>query len=437
MSLEHSKHLQALYPLGELVSERRKQKSLSLAGVAKLVQDAARKEHQYCGATRQTISAIERGERIPHPDGLRWLAIALDLPLDLVVHAAEQQRMNRRHLLQNAALLGGALLLPEGPPSEGVGLPRTERGSLLNILSRVEPDEAVDYLYRSFRQFVRGDNLFGSAHLLEGVTAYHALIGGLLRHASGQYRMSLLNLRARYAEFAGWLCQDAGNVGLAAAWSDRAVEWAQEAGDAGMVAYVLMRKSNLASEGGDAARAIGLAQAAQREPAVTMRGRALALRQEALGHALAGEEAACHRCLDRALEQVGRANGEDGPGSYCNAAYIEIHRAMCWAVLGKPRRAVDLFQRELATLPHTFYRDRGVYLAWLSVAHADSGDPIQATATAWEALEVARLTASRRILQELSRLAPKLGAHRRLPGTKQLLKQLNRYQLSQYRPSSS
>jgi hypothetical protein len=69
---------------------------------------------------------------------------------------------------------------------------------------------------------------------------------------------------ARYAEFAGWLHQDAGNPQEAAYWSDRVMGWAQAAGNDLMVSYVLMRKSNQASSQGDASRTLGLARAAPR-----------------------------------------------------------------------------------------------------------------------------------------------------------------------------
>jgi transcriptional regulator with XRE-family HTH domain len=42
---------------------------------------AAEAEGSWCMATRQALSQIERKGRIPHPDRLRWLAHALELPV--------------------------------------------------------------------------------------------------------------------------------------------------------------------------------------------------------------------------------------------------------------------------------------------------------------------------------------------------------------------
>jgi transcriptional regulator with XRE-family HTH domain len=54
--------------------------------------------------SRQDISQIERKGRIPHPDALRWLAHALEVPVERVVGAAEQQRVKRRYAKSVAAL---------------------------------------------------------------------------------------------------------------------------------------------------------------------------------------------------------------------------------------------------------------------------------------------------------------------------------------------
>ena len=57
---------------------------------------AAEAEGSWCGATRQDLSQIERKGRIPHPERLRWLAQALELPVAQVAQAAAQQRLLRR-----------------------------------------------------------------------------------------------------------------------------------------------------------------------------------------------------------------------------------------------------------------------------------------------------------------------------------------------------
>src|SRR2546426_8354474 len=84
-------------PFAQLISAARQRRGLSLNGVARGMHAAARQEGTHCGTTRQAILGYERG-RIPYPDGLRWLAAALDLPFEEIAAAAHQQRRTRLEL---------------------------------------------------------------------------------------------------------------------------------------------------------------------------------------------------------------------------------------------------------------------------------------------------------------------------------------------------
>ena len=75
-------------------------------------------------------------------------------------------------------------------------------------------------------EYVKIDNLLGPAHLLALMKLHLDFIGELLNVASGQVRTELLTTGACYAEFAGWLHQDAGNpqwaaIGPTAHWAGR------------------------------------------------------------------------------------------------------------------------------------------------------------------------------------------------------------------------
>ena len=88
---------QGRLPLAELVVRERRRQSLSLEELARRMHKAAEAEGTHSAATRQDVSQIERKGRIPHPDGLRWLAGGLSLPVEQVIQAAEQQRVNWRY----------------------------------------------------------------------------------------------------------------------------------------------------------------------------------------------------------------------------------------------------------------------------------------------------------------------------------------------------
>jgi len=281
----------------------------------------------------------------------------------------------------------------------------------------IDLDETIGYLGRAFTEFSTADWLLGPKLVLATVPEHLSLITELLAVVKGDMRTSMLNLGARYGEFASWLYQDRGKPRDAAYWADRAIEWAQQANNPLMVSYVLTRKSNQASARGDAPNTIGLAQAAQRQPKLTPRTLAVAIQQEAYGHALAGDERAAHELLDKALGKatLSDRNGDEGPGRYCIPSYIEIQRATCWLRLGSPKHAIELFDTELGKLPRVHRRDRGVYLARLGLAYAMDEQPERAAVLGREALETAKATGSGRIIEELRPLRSEIARWRKLP----------------------
>jgi transcriptional regulator with XRE-family HTH domain len=282
------------------------------------------------------------------------------------------------------------------------------RAGAVSVPRRVDP-EAVGRLGTILTEYAKIDNLLGPAHLLELTSLHLDFISELLTMASGEGRGELLTVGARYAEFAGWLHQDAGDPQEAAYWSDRAMGWAQAADNDLMVSYVLMRKSNQASSQGDAPRTLGLARAALRgQDRLSPRARALALRQEARGHALSRDPTGCARALDAAREQaaVPEDQGEEDRilTGYCTPAFIEMEAADCAMLLDQPDQAVVTFQHGLAILPGQYQRDRAVNLARLAVAHAASQEPELACAVAQEAATIIHGTWSARAVAELRRL---------------------------------
>jgi hypothetical protein len=285
----------------------------------------------------------------------------------------------------------------------------------------------MDHLARALPELSTADWLLGPHQVLGTVGGHLDLVQKLLPNLAGAKRSRLLQVGARYAEFASWLNQDSGNARAARHWADQAMEWAQEAGNPLLVSYVLVRKADQAAATRDVARTIGLAQTAlQHRRRLTSRGRAVVLQQVAVGHALAGNEAACQRALDTAAQLAERSQqeGDEGPGRYCTSAYVEIQRAATWIELGRPERAITLFEDSLARLPSVHRRDRGVYLARLASAYALSGSPDVSIRKGWEALTVAQATGSRRITTELDHLGSRLTRWESMPEVSQLLKEL-------------
>jgi transcriptional regulator with XRE-family HTH domain len=344
---------------------------------------------------------------------------AVDSPLpdsvNVLVRELWRDEVKRRAVLQMLGALAAGAAVDRAPLQRPPAVPVAHAS------------EVADHLAHAFPELSTADWLLGPHHVLGTVGGHLDLVQQLLPNLAGARRGRLLQVGARYAEFASWLNQDSGNVRAAMHWADRAMEWAQEVGNPHMVSYVLVRKSDQAAATRDAPRAIGLAQSAlQYGRRLTSRGRAVALQQPAVGHALAGDEVACQRALDTAAQLAERSqqDQEEGPGRYCTPAYVEIQRAATWIDLGRPERAINLFDDSLATLPSVHRRDRGVYLARLASAYALSGSPDISVRKGWEALTVAQATGSRRITTELSQLGSRLAPWESMPEVGQLLKEL-------------
>ncbi|MDQ3701436.1 MAG: helix-turn-helix domain-containing protein [Chloroflexota bacterium] len=328
------------------------------------------------GVGERTIKRAEAGMR-PHPDTIRRLSRYL------------KQSPKALGLLSATSSGQGALLGQSAPYQRGA-------------------PELASHLRRVLAEYASLDNLIGPSSLLAVVPAQLAAVEQLLGDASPDASGELLGVAARCAELAGWVYQDAGDLRAADRWTARAVDYALAGGDARLVSYVLMRRSNVASDAGDAPRALGLAQAALREgDRLTPQLRAVALRQEAHGHALRGDGPACARALDEAMGEV-LAGGSPEPEfdltAYCTPGYVGMEAAACWIQLGQPKRAIATFDDRLATWPAGYKRDLGLCLARLAVAHAADGDLEQAQAVGQQAIAVVQQTHSARTLRELARL---------------------------------
>jgi len=253
------------------------------------------------------------------------------------------------------------------------------------------------------------DNWGTSGPLAAAVRQLYQLADRLRRSARGEPRRDMLRIAALYAEFYGWLREEAGDLTSAGQWTARALEQGQAADDRDIVAYAFVRMSQLAEVDGDADRVIGLARAAQREPGLTDRVRAMALQQEARGYARAGNESACLSRLDRAgtmADEFRPVAGDEYEIGYCyRRQHVDLQRAACLLVLGRPADAVTQYQQTKSSWGYICHWEQGVHAAKLAFALARCGELDQAVAAGHEALELAGSAESDLVRRELSRLS--------------------------------
>ncbi|HEY3000914.1 MAG TPA: hypothetical protein VGJ44_01075 [Kribbellaceae bacterium] len=299
----------------------------------------------------------------------------------------------------------------------------------LTINSPAHLQEILVHLREQWHALVRTDNLLGPRFALAGVLNEIGAIEALLPSVRDNARRDAVGLGARYAESAAWLWEDTGNLAHARYWTGRAMEWAYEAGDQPMLAWTVARRAQQAAAARNAGQAIGLARAALRDEAKLGAPMRAALRVlQAYGHALDGDEHRSQELLDQAHRWAAHdtvGDAREGHGSYCTPSYIELQRAACWLVLGRPTAAVRLYETALPMLPVVYQRDRAAALTGLAAAYAANHQVEQAATVAHQALPVARAAGSHRIVAEITTVSADLVPHRPLPAVAALLDDLS------------
>jgi transcriptional regulator with XRE-family HTH domain len=277
-------------------------------------------------------------------------------------------------------------------------------------------NEVISYFRRALSEYYSADKMLGPARLIGPVLAQIEVLDSLRRGARPPHADPLLRILAQYGEMAGWLLQDSGDLEAAASWSRRAAEWAHCAGDTQMAAYMLIRHSNIATLTDDHTAVVHLAAAARRmpgpaEPKLT----ALALQQQARGHARLGEFRTCFALLDQAAETLRDHPAVSDPGApeylhHYDLSTLEEQTAICYREAGRADTAVTILENKISTIPATLIRDRGHLTAKLAVAvtQASEPDPGRAAHLGMTALTISGQTGSARTIRELRTLEGQL-----------------------------
>jgi len=263
-------------------------------------------------------------------------------------------------------------------------------------------------LWTRFRQDRELGRVASPRILLPTLAARTRAVRGLASASGRRRRSGLLLVGARYAEYTGWMTQEAGDLAAAEWWTSLAVRMAASAGETDMAAYAFVRRGLIALYRGDARQTIDLARRAQ-SGRLPERIRGLAAQREAQGHALAGSYRQCRDALDRAAASFARADAQrpdppalgtpalgtpalgtpalvpsvSGPsmlGPSTLADPVAVVTGWCLFDLARPGESADLLEREIAGLPTTARRARARYGVRLARAHAAAGEVDRACA---------------------------------------------------------
>ncbi|KIF73515.1 hypothetical protein QR77_05120 [Streptomyces sp. 150FB] len=266
-----------------------------------------------------------------------------------------------------------------------------------------------------FDQFRRLGQTAPPAAVLPALAEQTRTLRALAARCGPRTAHGLLTLCARYAEFAGWMAQEAGAVEEALRWTDHAVELAAATGDESLASYALVRRGLVAYYRGDAAGTVALVQGV-RSRRLPHRVLGLAAQREAQGHALAGDQDTCMRELDRARALLSR-EAPDGAGPVLGTSHLTDPVAMttgwCLLDLGRPRQAAKVLDREIELIPPTAMRTRARYGARQALAHALAGEIEHACELTRGMLSAAHTVDSATIALDLRRLSHTLGRHQR------------------------
>lgn len=310
----------------------------------------------------------------------------------------------------------GPLVASQTPRGETVFVPASRRDFLTGMFGTAlaglghspafggESIKPAAYFRAARDTLISIDNLMGPRRAIPEVLGQLRELDAARRAARGIDGKELVHLQANFGELCGWMHQDLGDHQGARVWTDRALEWAHIAGDPELTAYVLSRKAHLASDMGDGQSAREIADAAVRI-APNSRLESIARVYGAHGFALEGAATETDRAYDLAHTAAAKPKGDATRGRWLDGNYIEAQRGRSLVALGRYHAAVDVFETAIATLPHGYRRDQGVYLARQALAHAGNHDGDAAATAGIEALQIAQETHSGRIATELSQLA--------------------------------
>jgi hypothetical protein len=290
---------------------------------------------------------------------------------------------------------------------------------LLSNLSRASAGPVLSALREIHRGYTEADQLMGSICIIDPIRLQMPIVERACEVTRGTDRAEMLRFASAFAEFGGWVFQDARDLTSAMHWTDRALDYALELGDQRIIAYTLMRKAMIATESGHPAQGLGIANSAlARKDALTPRLRAVILRQRSYSHAAMGELTASAKDSDEAVVEAvaGEKQGEKDRAPYCTPTYVAMEAGASWARLGHPQTALPILEKSRTEwLDHTQVRDYALCVSRLAVAYATVGEVEQACAAAGEVVTLAQGLGSRRVVGQLGLLYRRLDRWRQDP----------------------
>ncbi|GAA3161853.1 helix-turn-helix transcriptional regulator [Streptomyces ramulosus] len=397
----------------------------------RLREQAGRTLHDLAQETnysRSHLSRIERGEKRP--------SVALARRCDALFQAAGRLQELAEEELPD---LAGALALADRPVGRR-GLLTAGAASLIGynlptgagagtVAARPAGVSLADPFRAQLEQMRRLGQSADPGSLLDLLGVQTRTVAQLAVAQGSADGAELLVLAAHFANYTGWMAQESGDNRAALDWTAKAVDLAEAGGDRDLSSYALVRQALVAFYDHDAAGTVALAGRAQSER-LPSRIRGLAAQREAQGHALAGDERACLRSLDRARAMFAAEPARTGGDPVIGTSHLTDPAAMvtgwCLFDLGRPREAAEVFDRECPRIPPHALRSRTRYGIRHARAHAAAGEVERACALAAELLDLTVTARSATVTADVRNLARELARFRTARAVRELQPALSR-----------
>lgn len=384
---------------------RRIAAGLSLAGLAALAHySRGHLSKVETGHTAASTDLARQCDRVLRADGaLVAMAMALS------GRKLEGPGRGSGHEVSGVAATASQHIPGGGARSSSWSIPALPAGLIVVAPVTAEQAESALAVFSVFFEQLRGlGQRFYSGALVRTLIAQAETLQSLAMSAGNRERALLLELAARYALYAGWMAQEAGDDYAAIHWTGEAVHLAHAAGQPEMAAYALVRHALISMYRGDAAQTVGLAQQAQSDKRASHRVQGLAALHEAQGHALTASRTACLRSLDHARDLLDQ-RAADGRGTAFGSSTVTDPVAMvtgwCMHDLGLSADAAAVLECELTRLPFDAHRARTRYGIRCALAYATSGELERACELTRGLLGKAQELSSATIRTDLTRLA--------------------------------
>jgi transcriptional regulator with XRE-family HTH domain len=374
--------------IGAIIAEYRQRRSLTRAELAALVrQAAARDGERDCRVDGKTVLRWENGQP-PRPAYLRWLAAALDLPVEQLSRAGkidvqeDETETQRREFARLTAWGVIGAMMPVGVDWDRIAAlggkrPVDDRG--------LDDLEAISAAYGRLWRTAPPGTLLSAVHAHLGTLGRLAPVGG-----------RAVGMAADVATLAGYMAEQTEDRGRAIGYWTLARQLASDVGGE-TEARVLIATSGLQSvtrvSGAQTPSRASLALLDAAHASIGPDGSRLLLAwltaRRAEEHAALGDERLADADLSAAegyLHEPGPQQWSTfGPGS---VPELDNFRGNCTALLGRYEDAARVLRASLDTMPADLVAWRAVVSADLGAALAGMGEVEEAVRLLLAALDL-------------------------------------------------